>query len=81
MLSACNSGAGSENAKSLQDEKPVGSLEVKYAKGFSVDYYEEGYTHIHVMDGSDYIIVPEGKEKRDFDLHNAIYIDKELDNI
>lgn len=38
-----------------------GSLELQYAKNFSVDYYEGGYTLLTVMDGSQFLIVPEGK--------------------
>jgi len=36
------------------------SLELKYAKNFSVDYYKGGYKIIKVSDGSEILTVPEG---------------------
>ncbi len=36
------------------------SLELKYAKNFSVDYYKGGYKLIKVSDGSEILTVPEG---------------------
>lgn len=38
------------------------SMELKYAKHFSVDYYNGGYALISISDGSRYLIVPEGRE-------------------
>lgn len=40
--------------------QPTGSLELDYAKRFSVDYYEGGYQLICIADGSRYLVVPEG---------------------
>ena len=37
------------------------SLALSYATQFSVDFLPGGYKHIHVEDGNDYILVPEGK--------------------
>ena len=39
----------------------AGSMELEYAKNFSVDYYEGGYTLLTVKDGSRILTVPEGK--------------------
>lgn len=38
------------------------SMELQYAKNFSVDYYEGGYKLLTLMDGTKYLLVPEGKE-------------------
>ena len=42
------------------DMKPERSMELSYAKQFSVDYYEGGYDLIQVQDDSTYLVVPEG---------------------
>lgn len=38
------------------------SMDLQYAKHFSVDYYEGGYKLLSVTDGTKILIVPEGKE-------------------
>ncbi len=38
------------------------SMELKYAKNFSVDYYNDGYALISITDGTRYLIVPQGRE-------------------
>lgn len=38
------------------------SMELAYAENFSVDYYEGGYTLLSTMDGTQLLVVPEGKE-------------------
>ena len=48
-----------ETVPCVSELVPAGSMEVVYAKGFSCDYYEGGYSILHVDDGRDYIIVPE----------------------
>lgn len=53
-----NSAAG-ENSKELVYES---SMELSYAENFSVDYYEGGYTLLKTMDGTQILVVPEGKE-------------------
>lgn len=45
-----------------KDMKPVQSMELLYAENFSVDYYEEGYKLLQTMDGTQILVVPEGKE-------------------
>ena len=37
------------------------SLELQYAENFQVDYFEGGYALINIIDGSRYLVVPEGK--------------------
>ena len=39
---------------------PTGSMELSYAKRFTVDYFEGGYALACVADGNRYLIVPEG---------------------
>lgn len=56
-------------------------LEIEYATQFSIDKYENGYEHIHIADGSDYIIVPEGMEDNDCGYGNVIYIRRPCNNI
>ena len=38
------------------------SMELQYAKNFSVDYYEGGYKILKTMDGTQILVVPEDKE-------------------
>lgn len=40
--------------------QPVGEMELSYAKQFSVTYYQDGLAGIHIEDGTDYLLVPEG---------------------
>ena len=56
-------------ADSLQDNKTEGtlvyesSMELQYARNFSVDYYKGGYTMLTTtMDGQRFLVVPKGKE-------------------
>lgn len=42
--------------------KPERSMELKYAKNFSVDYYSGGYALISISDSSRFLIIPQGKE-------------------
>ena len=52
------------------DDNPIfdgsrytGSMELKYAKNFMVDYYEGGYVLLTtVNDGNRFLVIPEGKE-------------------
>lgn len=38
------------------------TMELSYAEGFRVDYYEEGYKIFQLRNGDAFILVPEGKE-------------------
>ena len=38
------------------------SMELQYAEGFDVSYYEGGYALIDVHDSARYLVIPEGKE-------------------
>ena len=59
----------------------IESLDLKYATQFSVDYYPEGYIHIHIEDGNEYVLVPEGKEKKNLGFEGATVIMKPVDDI
>ena len=62
LLSGCSQDMD-KNEKFLGNQLHTeGSMELKYAKNFSVDYYKEGYALISLSDGSRYLIVPEGKD-------------------
>ncbi len=41
------------------DMEPVSSMELAYATGFCVDYYEYGYALLTIVDDGRYLIVPE----------------------
>ena len=61
--------------------KWAGSMKLKYARGFSVDYYEGGYALINVGDSESYLVVSEGKEAPD-GLHPSVTVIKQpLENI
>lgn len=42
--------------------EPAGTMELKYAEEFGVDYYEDGYKLITLGDGSRFLVVPEGRD-------------------
>ncbi len=52
----------------------VGSLELEYATQFSVDYYTGGYVHIHVEDGNEYVLIPEGEKDTNLGIEGATLI-------
>lgn len=56
-------------------------IELEYAEQFSGEYYENGYIHIHVEDGSDYVLVPEGAGEQSLGLDNPTYIHLPVNNI
>jgi iron complex transport system substrate-binding protein len=64
LLAGCS---GATQAALAADKKGLGngwqkerSMELKYAKNFSVDYYKGGYKLISISDGSMFLVVPEG---------------------
>ncbi len=54
-----------KKADSLGSLKYESSMDLQYAKNFSVDYYEGGYKVLTTMDGTQILVVPEGKEVPD----------------
>lgn len=54
-----------ETQQAAQEENGLvyqSSMELQYAENFSVDYYEGGYEMLGTMDGTQILLVPEGKE-------------------
>lgn len=43
----------------LEALAPTGTLELKYANQYSVDFYEGGYALISISDGNRYLVIPE----------------------
>lgn len=68
-LSGCGSPASGSSEAVLSAEaedslglKSEGSIKLQYAEHFSIDCYEGGYRKLSVMDGTEILVVPEGKE-------------------
>ncbi len=64
-LSGCAVGGqadADEDYTPAQSLTYTGSMELKYADQFSVDYYDDIYSLITVSDGSRYLVVPEGAD-------------------
>ena len=71
-------GLGSDSPAGL---KWVGSMKLRYARGFSVDYYRGGYAMISVGDSETYFVVPEDQRTPE-GLHPSVTLLKQpLDNI
>lgn len=65
-----NTGAEDDyNGKLIFDH----SMELQYAKCFSVDYYKGGYKLIKIVDGTEMLIVPEGMRVPD-DVSDSVYV-------
>lgn len=61
ILSGCNTSPADLPSKALGNGwQAESSLELQYAKHFSVDYYQGGYNLISLSDGSRYLVVPQG---------------------
>ncbi len=63
LLSGC--GKKQPSAAAWSGMEPVGSMDLSYARQFSVDRYEGGFRLISIEDGSRYLVVPEGREVPD----------------
>lgn len=63
ILCACSaqrvSTSGNKNISGLEYE---GSMKLKYAQQFAVDYYKGGYALISIKDGDRFLVIPEGKD-------------------
>ena len=62
LISGC-AGSGTDMPKTGLGNgwEPVSSLDLQYAKNFSVDYYDGGYALISMSDKSRYLVVPEDR--------------------
>jgi len=63
LAAACS--AGSQKKGLGNGWEPQSSMELAYAKNFSVDYYDGGYKLLSLSDGTRCLTVPEGKEAPD----------------
>lgn len=61
LFSGCSKNMDKGEKNPQNDLQQEGSMELKYAKNFNVDYYEGGYSLISISDGSNYLLVPEGQ--------------------
>lgn len=63
ILCACSaqrvSTSGNKNISGLEYE---GSMKLKYAQQFAVDYYKGGYALISIKDGDRFLVIPEDKD-------------------
>ena len=63
LLCACSGIVSTENTPHFRGLgngwQPISSMELKFARNFSVDYYEGGCALICISDGSRFLVVPE----------------------
>jgi iron complex transport system substrate-binding protein len=65
-LSGCSGGAADPLNRGLGNGwEPERSMNLEYAKNFSIDYYSGGYSLISISDGSRYLVVPQGSQVPD----------------
>jgi len=64
-LSGCGKG-GEETGRSAFDDHHKGSMELKYADQFSVDYYDDGISVVRVEDGLNYLVTDGSGELPDW---------------
>ncbi len=76
LLSSCS---GKEKREA--GAEPLDSLKLSYATQFEVNTYEGGYRLIHIEDGMDYVLIPEGQEDSDLGFKDAVLIHEPLDSI
>jgi len=75
------SGCGNKSVSSDVIPQKTGSMELDYATEFSVDYYDNGYCHISIMDGNEYVLVPEKMQENSLGFENVTYIHMPCQNI
>jgi len=66
-LAACGAGGSDsgENSTDISDELTyTDSTELEYAQKFTIDNYEGGYALITITDGGRFLVVPEGRKRR-----------------
>ena len=76
LLGLCGcSSPSSDSAKDRISDELVyeSSMELEYAKQFSVDYYKDGYRLLATSDGTKILVIPEGK-KAPKDLEKGIIV-------
>lgn len=78
-MQAARNGAGSEQA--AQELVYESSLALQYAENFSVDYYEGGYKILKTSDGTQILVVPEGKVVPGGMEENVLVLKQPIENI
>lgn len=76
--------AGCKNEKKTGADTPetiLSSVDIEYATQFTIDNLEKGYKCIHVSDGSNYILVPEGMPTEYKGIQNPVYLPLGSDSI
>lgn len=68
------------NVPALSDMTVTGSMELKYAEQFSVDYYDGSYALIKIKNDRSFLLVPEGKDVPD-GMEEITVIRQPLNNI
>ena len=76
LLSSCS---GKE--KKEAGAEPADRIKLSYATQFEVSLYEGGYRLIHIEDGMDYVLIPEGGEDSDLGFKEAVLIHEPLNSI
>lgn len=59
----------------------IAAVDLEYANQFSIDEYEDGYRHIHISNGTDYIVVPEGMEDDKLGYEDAVIIHRPVNSM
>lgn len=54
--------AGEKETDTAEGLVYEGSMELQYAQNFAIDYYKGGYKLLTITDGTEILVVPEGKE-------------------
>ncbi len=62
LLAGCSSDEKQEKAENVLEEHRTGSMELKYADQFHVDYYDDGIAVVSIEDGLKYLVI-EGSDE------------------
>ncbi|MBO4991287.1 MAG: ABC transporter substrate-binding protein [Firmicutes bacterium] len=82
-MAACGSGGSDgENSTEISSELTFDhSMELKYAREFSVDYYQDGFALLTIAKDGRYLVVPEGKTAPEDLKDDIVVLQKPLDHI
>lgn len=82
-MAACGSGgSGGENSTEISSELTFDhSMELKYAREFSVDYYQDGFALLTIAQDGRYLVVPEGKTAPEDLKDDIVVLQKPLNHI
>ena len=85
LLAACSPASepvsGEPSAVSWDSLTVESGLDLQYADQFTVEYYTGGYALIHIVDGNDYLVVPENKPVPDGLADTTVVLTQPLDHI